>query len=539
MKAMLRNRTSLASHTLRKSTVVDDLLAQTQPSFEAFYVAEPKLVFADGQTFVDPKTGLKLFGPYGSSRGTERTIRIGVVGTGQSIGAFLAYLSRCESRIAAGFNSKGKPFDPVCFPDYPGNARESPLRCTFVSEKTHQRAVAEQQLDSALKNGTVSAKLRDVVAVVLPHIEALAELDTQPDVVVVVLPRNVEAECANVGGNFQKIRLTLTPVEKLKRKLERDSEKSNIPLLDLEFTEDSDSNSSATGYWNLHHAFKARAMQYEIGTQILWESTLDPAGKGQDPASIAWNLFTALYYKSGSIPWQPQRMPENTCFVGISFYRESPSASANIETSLAQVFGAGEGIVLKGSRAVLDKKRDRKPHLTESGAESLLKAAIASYTNSRNGVPPSRVVIHKSSRYWPEELIGLRRGLGNVGLHDFLALEFLGKRFMRPGEHAPLRGTVVQLQARNYLVFTQGYVPFFRIYPGMRIPHPLEVVEHHGDSTPQQIAEEVLCLTKLNWNNCSFAGGLPITLRFSQSVGKILAELPKDVVPKTKFKFYM
>jgi hypothetical protein len=34
-----------------------------------------------------------------------------------------------------------------------------------------------------------------------------------------------------------------------------------------------------------------------------------------------------------------------------------------MQTSLAQVFGAGEGLVLKGEKATFDRKRDRKAHL--------------------------------------------------------------------------------------------------------------------------------------------------------------------------------
>ena len=359
---MLRTRISLAQQQLGKSSVVDELLAQTQPSFDSFFIEEPKLVFAEGQTFVDPKTGLKLFGPIGSSKQPGRIVRVGVIGTGQGIGAFLAYLSRCEGRIPAGFNSRGKAYDPVCFPDYPGNNDDSPLHCRFACEGQHQRVVPEQMFSSALKQGTTSTILREVVAVLLPHVEALSELDPQPDVVLVLLPKEVEAECAAVGNNFRKIQVHLSPIEKLKRKLEKESVKTNQALLGLEFVDESESNPALAGYWNIHHAFKAHVMKFEIATQIVWESTLNPAGKGQDPASIAWNLFTALYYKAGNIPWQPQKMPENTCFVGVSFYRDSPLPTAYMETSLAQVFGAGEGIVLKGARAVVDTKRDRQAH---------------------------------------------------------------------------------------------------------------------------------------------------------------------------------
>ena len=76
-------------------------------------------------------------------------------------------------------------------------------------------------------------------------------------------------------------------------------------------------------------------------------------------------------------------------------------------------------------------------------------------------------------------------------------------------------------------------------YPGMRIPNPLEVVEHFGDSSADKVCSEILALTKLNWNNCAFASGSPITTAFSKQVGRILTELPEGVVPQTKYRFFM
>ncbi len=123
--------------------------------------------------------------------------------------------------------------------------------------------------------------------------------------------------------------------------------------------------------------------------------------------------------------------------------------------------------------------------------------------------------------------------------YDFLALESRETRFMRVGKRPPLRGTVIQLGQRNYLIYCNGYVPYLRSYPGKRIPRPLEVIEHHGDSPAVTVCQEILALTKLNWNSCAFGSGIPITIRFARDVGKILTELPKDVQPGTKYKFYM
>jgi hypothetical protein len=50
---------------------------------------------------------------------------------------------------------------------------------------------------------------------------------------------------------------------------------------------------------------------------------------------------------------------------------------------------------------------------------------------------------------------------------------------------------------------------------------------------------EVMALTKLNWNSCSFGSSDPIPILFARTVGRILAELPPGITPQTKYRFYM
>ena len=277
-------------------------------------------------------------------------------------------------------------------------------------------------------------------------------------------------------------------------------------LLGLIFDEPAES-AGRTGYWNIHHPLKAHASS-GLTTQIARESTLRGQSGNQDPASTAWNFITALYYKAGNIPWQLQAVPPNTCFVGVCFYKETPHPKAPMQSSLAQVFsGTGEGLVLKGDRAVVDHKRDRKAHLSEVSAKQLLSRALATYESVHQD-RPTRVMVHKTSRYWPEELAGFKKAISGRTRADFLTLEHLGHRFMRCGKEPPLRGTVISLSETHHVVYTQGYIPFLRTYPGMRIPNPLEIIEHHGDSPATLISEEILGLTKVNWNSCFF-GSFP------------------------------
>ena len=72
----------------------------------------------------------------------------------------------------------------------------------------------------------------------------------------------------------------------------------------------------------------------------------------------------------------------------------------------------------------------------------------------------------------------------------------------------------------------------------MRVPRPLEILEHHGSASMSQIAQEILALTKLDWNTTMFAGKEPITTAFAHDVAEILREVPDEAL-KTSYRFYM
>lgn len=522
------------SRHAKREADLDLLIEKSPPAFGCLFIEEPKLVFAGNQIAVDPKTGIDLYGPHST---TKSPIRIGVIGTGQGIDTFKQYLEVAHGRIAPGRNSRGRFYDSLVFPDFPGIGASTAFRTEFVTDLTIQRSIPEQLFEKAVEPSNVSTKLRQVVELVVKELEALADSEPGPDVVAVVMPASVEKECATVGAAIRGTKLILTPAKKLERRLERDRQKTGQEFFPFDFREALEEGQK--GFWNLHHALKAHAMRYGLPTQIIWEGRLRGEGLTQDAASMAWNLFTALYYKAGNIPWLLQHVPPNTCYVGVSFYKESPLAGADTQTSLAQVFsGSGEGLVLKGQKAVVDKKRDRNAHLDERGAEQLLAQAINLYDQHHKG-KPARVVLHKTSRYWPEELTGFKKALGDIYRYDFLALEKLDTRFMRLGKEPPIRGTVISLAPKHHAIFTVGYIPYLRAYPGFRVPNPLEIVEHYGESPTELLCQEVVALTKVNWNSCSFAGSDPMTTLFARTVGRILTEVPPGVQPQTKYKFYM
>ncbi len=516
----------------------DQLLRQTPSSFHVRHIPEPSLAFHKGNLSVDPKTGIELYGPAALDHGARGQIRLGVIGTADTINRLRAWLEKTKTRLDAGLNAKGKPHDPFLAPSFPGFSLDSPFNCELLFTDRLTDTLTKSQIDHALSKGTFEARIAGVIELVSSRLAVLADRNPPPDVVICAMPKAVEAACGRQANDPSR-RARLPKLDRYwQKRLAEDQKRGQLSLFNL-FEEDDGFTTSTTGFRSFHNALKAHAMRSALTTQLVWESTLEGSRKMQDPATVAWNICTALYYKADNMPWELKFSSPRTCFVGISFYRESDDPNAATRTALAQAFSdTGEGLVLKGDRVTWDRERDRKPHLSRVASERLLKDALALYSQHHDG-PPKRVVLHKTSRFWPEELAGFRAGLGAIHSHDFLALERRGIRFLRLGHEPPIRGTMIELGYRNYLLYTQGYVPFLRCYPGPRIPNPLEIVEHHGDSAADVVCTELLALTKLNWNSSSFASGDPVTIKFARGIGSIMKEMPNGVEPLNKYKYYM
>jgi hypothetical protein len=208
-----------------------------------------------------------------------------------------------------------------------------------------------------------------------------------------------------------------------------------------------------------------------------------PSTPLQDEATRAWNIHTALYYKAGGIPWRLLRDAAEltTCFVGISFYRSLDGA--RLLTSVAQVFNErGEGVIVKGGPAQLDKD-DKTPHLSESDAHALLKKAIQVYRQEHR-TSPARIAVHKTSRMTPEEPAGFEAAAQEhvIDTVELLTVRRSLTRIFREGTYPPLRGTFLELQNTNGLLYLKGSVNFFETYPGMYVPRPLEFTTFRAET---------------------------------------------------------
>jgi len=468
------------------------------PRTEAEYLEEPSLEFGSSREHVDQKMGISLFGPKSIDlpQRHPQTVKVGFVGTGRSIGSARDWMESCIWGVEG-------DEDHLRFP---GFADECGFYSKVQLSDDWVESITQHELDEIQKTRFYRDKFSLALELVTDKVRLLSRKDRPPDLVVLAIPNELLDYCKSVD------------------------------YVDTDL---------GTVHRDLRRALKAELMKYQLPTQILLQRTTEavPGARSVDhKATCAWNFFTSLYFKAGGIPWAPLGLRPGTCYVGVSFYRPLGSSRASsIRASLAQAFDEhGEGLVLRGPEFTWDEKEFGKaPHLQSSQAEELLRKVLAQYEDWM-GQRPSRVVIHKSSRFWDEEREGFASALKSQAVphFDFVSVHLTSElRLIRAGSYPVLRGTHFSLND-IHLLYTTGFISAHNAYPHGHVPSPLQVADHIGDSDIRDVLREIMVLTKMNWNSAGFAISKPITLRFSQLVGDVLKEIPTDREPLPQFKFY-
>jgi len=485
------------------------------------HLTEPPLEFGQRMRHVDSRYGLIDNGPFDAGLdGSPSRIRIGIVGSAQTVEGSVRWIQRCAEGIEA------KPSrQPNLFPPFPGLGKDSPFRCEFVTSDELQRTIPPREIARLVAVDGQANVTRAIVEAIVGEIESLCERTAPPDVVLVALPvefieRTVNARAATPAEDSSEDQPT--------------PEASGGPDLDF------------------RGLLKAGCMRLRIPIQILWPTTYDASfrisrklkeasdRRVQDDATRAWNMFTALYYKAGGLPWRLARDSRQlrTSYVGISFYRSVDGEHVN--TSTAQMFDErGEGLILRGGRAIEDSE-DRRPHLTDNDAYDLLSSSLTVF-RKQHGHYPARVVLHKTSKFDANESAGFQRAIDerDIDYADFVAVSKSMTRLYRNGAYPPLRGTLLRIDRDQALLYTRGSVDFFKTYPGMYVPRPLLLRCQVLGQPLQHIAEEVLSLSKMNWNNTQFDNGMPVTIAAAHQVGEVLKYVPDEQEIAPRYSFYM
>jgi hypothetical protein len=402
-------------------------------------------------------------------------------------------------------------------PDFPGFTLDSVFQCSLINDDINNKSLKQTKIDSILNDPELTNFDRTIRICDLyrdAYINLLENSLSPPNICFIVISSSI----------FKKL--------------------SSIPY-------------KGNLFFNLRRYLKAQliSLPNAIPVQIILEDTILGKKKSlQDLSMQAWNFVVANYYKNGGTPWTLTLKDKHTCFIGISFHKVLNSESNLVRSSIAQAFNyEGKGIVFIGKSFKWDAEANNtsSPHLTYQYAKALTQEIIEKYKKFNQNILPNRVIIHKTTDFWTSaqhidyaEVEGLKDGIHKV-LGEDITIDLVTiksaniKLLRRKGEYPVMRGTMLPLAQHTGILYTTGYIPYYETFPGQHIPHPLEVSIFEGESTLKNVCEEILALTKLNFNNCNFFDSLPITLRFAQKVGEIIQYADEDASLPDKYFFYM
>ena len=499
-----------------------------------YHIEDPMLQFGSG-SHVDNKFGLITHGPFdlNEARRPEKIV-IGVVGSPQTISGVIGWFEKIEAGVVAKASKK-----PNLFPAYPGLLEGSPFRCKLVFEKSLQDSLVPRDYVGVASIPEGEARLRALAEVFIKRAKNLK--DKGADIVVVALPVEIfpllgeeiedEEDEDDPEPGLAAVELPLEPAPELSVK-----EEDKRPTRAVHF----------------HDVLKAAAMQAEVPIQIVRPSTYDEKLKRketdrygrrrrlQDPATRAWNIMAAIYYKADGIPWRIPRRDDDlhTCYLGISFYEALDERT--LQTSIAQVFDErGSGVILKGGTATRSKD-DRQVHLDNDAIKDLIDRALKAYSDEHHH-GPAGLIVHKTSTFNATEQNGVNSAADAAGVKhvDMVSIAQCFIRLFRDGYYPPLRGTTLDLTPEQTLLYTRGTSPFYEEYPGLYVPKSLKLRFDSITSSKIELLETALVLTKMNWNNTQMDELFPVTIRGAREVGAILKHVPKGGKIEAHYKYYM
>jgi len=322
-----------------------------------------------------------------------------MVGTEESIGKCRTWLSRCKFEI-------------------PCEGGETPLRRSFpgFQQAFHCELQVNERWNAVIKDDVLSSSLRKpererFESVLGLFANAMANLKDpfRPDIALICLTDDVYRKCRV---------LTRRPTKLEKAALRRVDDQQLDLFPDWEPEEVKEDILTR----DLRRALKARAIVLGLPTQIATDNLFLERSTNEEPATRAWNFSTGIYYKGGGLPWRAALDALDTCFVGVTFHHLRTNKRDLVYSSLAQAFSSrGEGFAVRGIALDPGAFTDRQVHLSPDQAQSLGEKVLRGYLH-RNGRTPSRVVVHKSSRYDENEVVGFRNAFANVPTVELVTL---------------------------------------------------------------------------------------------------------------------
>lgn len=509
---------------------------------EVIHIEEPSLSFGHGQTCDHPKDGLFLYGPQAGPTRT-REVSVGVIGTKIGLSYFRNWAIALGGFVAVPPPKKTDKPNRLHLSNFPG--LEEAFGLMVSPGEFVERAVDAKVLEDATRTINQHEAVRKAVDLYVAEIERHDNNEEKTvDVWMFILPELIFKRCKPLA---RRSGLDLKKGEFPKNQKQR----ADLPL--LEDVIDQSDEYIFDDVPDFHRQVKARLLKLGHTSQLIRETTLAPdkflnrAGypiRGlQDPATVAWNLATGLYYKTQpEPPWKLAHVRPGVCYIGLVF-KMIPNDPKQHACCAAQMFlNEGDAVVFRGANGPW-KTGDFEFHLKAQEARGLIAKVLQTF-EEKHGGPPKEFFIHGRTTFNDEEWNAFKEaaplGTNVVGVR--IKPTNGESKLFRDGDYPVMRGTAILLDDRNALLWTNGFVPQLDTYIGPETPNPLSISvlrstgEHPAIRT---VLADIMGLTKINYNACNYNDGLPVTIRFANKVGDVLTMGSARHVEKQPLKFYV
>ncbi|GAB4044327.1 argonaute/piwi family protein [Spirosoma jeollabukense] len=491
---------------------------------------EPQLKFGYNQTLPDPRDGLTLFGPF--DKGEVNNFSVGIIGTPDGIVRFKQWMQNIRKPVYHSKIDLAKPF----FPGF-----EEVYGITFNDQYYAQVIIEPKSLEQFYKFNDSHVRVARIVDLYVDElVRYQTEEERKVDLWFVIIPDMVYQLCrpkSQVSGEG-------TISEGIRSSYDRNNE----GLFDND-----DTRKLRTAYKyekNFHNQLKIKLLKDKILTQVIKESTIayqEFLNKKGEPirdlknfqTDIIWSLTTSIYYKVGGLPWKLSGIREGVCYIGLVFKNDDRQKDRRIACCAAQMFlDSGDGQVFKGAVGPWYNLKTKEYHLSKEGAIDLLTKALISF-KKQYGVP-REVFIHSRTDFNDEEWGGFQEAAKEVEkvVGVKISHEKTFKLF-RDSDYPVMRGTLYEKDHRVAYLWSKGFIPRIQSVLGLETPNPLLIQINRGEADIRIVSQDILALTKLNYNSCRFSDGVPVTLKFADAIGEILTAGPNEGHAVLPFKFYI
>lgn len=293
--------------------------------------------------------------------------------------------------------------------------------------------------------------------------------------------------------------------------------------------------------FDLHDFLKAYCIERGVASQFLREQTMNKRQRTE----ILWWLALSFYVKSRRTPWILNDLDKDTAFVGLGFSIDPTAPKGkHVLLGCSHIYNA-EGLGLSFRLSKLDHSSMRykkNPFLGHEDARRMGDNTRELFFDA-HGKLPRRVVIHKRTPFRADEREGLIEGLSGVDHIEMVEinvdsmLRYVASRQSGQSFDAAAfpvrRGSAMVLETDQALLWVHGSADPVRgkgnpYYQGKsRIPAPLVLRRHYGQSSLQQLCREILGLSKMNWNTFDLYTKLPATVESSNAIARIGALLER------------